>query len=158
DSARDVAYRIRVGPDRRMEYFAGSIKALTGYTPQQFRDDPTLLRRALHPDDVQPLIGWYEDPEQHATRSMVIRWCHLDGRVVYAEHIRKPIFAAAGPFSAAEGLARATAGLIAIQSRLRESEDKRRHLAARLQQVREEERTHLARELHDELGQTLTAL
>jgi signal transduction histidine kinase len=33
-----------------------------------------------------------------------------------------------------------------------------RALAARLQSVREEERTHIAREIHDELGQLLTAM
>ena len=44
------------------------------------------------------------------------------------------------------------------QGRLRESEDQLRQLAARLQTAREEERAQVARELHDELGQTLTAL
>jgi signal transduction histidine kinase len=41
---------------------------------------------------------------------------------------------------------------------LREPEDQLRQLAARLQVAREEERAQVARELHDELGQTLTAL
>jgi PAS domain S-box-containing protein len=41
---------------------------------------------------------------------------------------------------------------------LRESQEQLRHLAGRLEQVREEERTHLARELHDDLGQSLTAI
>ncbi len=44
------------------------------------------------------------------------------------------------------------------QQRLEESEARLRELAAFLQTVREEERTHIARELHDELGQALTAL
>lgn len=44
------------------------------------------------------------------------------------------------------------------QERLEESEARLRELAAFLQTVREEERTHIARELHDELGQALTAL
>jgi PAS domain S-box-containing protein len=41
---------------------------------------------------------------------------------------------------------------------LRESEERLRLLAGRLQQVREEERARLARELHDDLGQSLTAI
>jgi len=44
------------------------------------------------------------------------------------------------------------------KQRLEESEARLRELAAFLQTVREEERTRIARELHDELGQALTAL
>jgi PAS domain S-box-containing protein len=44
------------------------------------------------------------------------------------------------------------------QRQLEESENRLRELAAFLQTVREEERTRIARELHDELGQALTAL
>jgi signal transduction histidine kinase len=39
-----------------------------------------------------------------------------------------------------------------------ESEERLRNLAARLERVREDERTGIARELHDELGQALTAI
>jgi signal transduction histidine kinase len=42
--------------------------------------------------------------------------------------------------------------------RLTESEDKLRRLAAHLISVREEERAHIAREIHDELGQVLTGI
>jgi PAS domain S-box-containing protein len=45
-----------------------------------------------------------------------------------------------------------------IDSVFRNSESQLRQLAASLQSSREQERTHLARELHDELGQTLTSL
>ena len=44
------------------------------------------------------------------------------------------------------------------EQRLRASEEKLRALAAHLQSVREEERIHIAREIHDELGQALTGL
>ncbi len=41
---------------------------------------------------------------------------------------------------------------------VRESRDRLRELSAALQSIREEEKTRIARELHDELGQALTAL
>jgi PAS domain S-box-containing protein len=44
------------------------------------------------------------------------------------------------------------------ESRLQRSRERLRALAARLQAVREEERAHIAREVHDELGQALTGL
>ena len=44
------------------------------------------------------------------------------------------------------------------EQRLRTSEENLRALAAHLQSVREEERIHIAREIHDELGQALTGL
>ncbi|MDD2884159.1 MAG: response regulator [Dechloromonas sp.] len=51
-----------------------------------------------------------------------------------------------------------TAQLLEAQTRLLESQGRLQELASFLQNVREEERTHIARELHDELGQTLTSL
>jgi PAS domain S-box-containing protein len=44
------------------------------------------------------------------------------------------------------------------EEQLRASRDQLRALAARLQSVREEERTSIAREIHDELGQACTAI
>jgi len=41
---------------------------------------------------------------------------------------------------------------------IRQSEERLRELAAHLEEVREEERTGIARELHDQVGQSLTAL
>ncbi len=45
-----------------------------------------------------------------------------------------------------------------VEVQLRESRDSLRELSAALQLIREEEKTRIARELHDELGQALTAL
>jgi len=45
-----------------------------------------------------------------------------------------------------------------VERELRAASDRSRNLAARLLSVREEERTRIAREIHDELGQSLTSV
>jgi PAS domain S-box-containing protein len=45
-----------------------------------------------------------------------------------------------------------------VQDKLARSHDQLRQLSAALQTIREEERTHIARELHDDLGQLLASL
>ena len=45
-----------------------------------------------------------------------------------------------------------------MEEALKRSEEELRSLSAHLQTIREEERTRIAREIHDELGQALTAL
>jgi signal transduction histidine kinase len=57
-----------------------------------------------------------------------------------------------------ERVAERTAQLQQSEAELRESQRRLQELTGFLQSVREEERTTIARELHDELGQTLTAL
>jgi PAS domain S-box-containing protein len=157
-SARDMAYRLRVAPARHVEYAVGAVEAITGYPAQAFVADVGLLARAMHPDDLAAWQQGLDEPQRLAERDLVIRWVHPDGRIVFAEHRRRPVFDDRGRLIAVEGLARDITHLVTSQQQLKESEDQLRQLAARLQAAREEERAQVARELHDELGQTLTAL
>jgi PAS domain S-box-containing protein len=82
--------------------------------------------------------------------------CSADGRVlgtfaVYHREARMPDVAARQVIERAAHVAG-----IAIERR--QLDDDLRALSARIEEVREEERTHIAREIHDELGQALTAL
>lgn len=68
------------------------------------------------------------------------------------------------PIESRQGIDRVAVVLLDITERkraeeeLQRSRDQLRALAARVQRVREEERTRVAREIHDELGQALTAI
>jgi PAS domain S-box-containing protein len=139
-----------------MEYVSPAAQAITGHAPEEFYADPNLPAKSVHPDDAHHLFDKLQDSGHTAT--VMMRWVHPDGKVVWAEHLRVPIYDSSGALVAFEGIARDVTEHFEAQRRLRESEDQLRQLAARLQSAREEERANLARELHDELGQTLTAV
>src|SRR5262249_48686124 len=125
-------------------------------TAADFYARPGLSQECVHPDDLH-LVATAESPGQIPPVA-ILRWVHPDGRVVHAEHRRVPVYDDAGQLIAIEGIARDVTQYVEAERRLRESEEQLRQLAARMHDAREAERAKVARELHDELGQTLTAL
>lgn len=55
-------------------------------------------------------------------------------------------------------VARETSGREKVEAELKQATEQLRNLSLHIQSIREEERTSIAREIHDELGQMLTAL
>jgi PAS domain S-box-containing protein len=157
ENAHDMVYRVRLVPTYSLDYVGGAVTAITGRTAAEFYADPGLTTRCVHPNDRRHLIVSPRDPVE-AQSTVILRCVHPDGRVVHAEHRRVPVYNDAGTLIAVEGIARDVTEFVEAQQRLRESEEQLRQLAARLQDAREAERAQVARELHDELGQTLTAL
>jgi PAS domain S-box-containing protein len=157
ENAHDLVYRTRILPTRSVEYIGGAVEDITGHTAAEFYADADLATKALHPDDVHHHLETLRDPA-HLKGPVTLRWVHADGTVVWAEHCRVPVYDASGSLIAVEGIARDVTERVEAQRRLRESQEQMRRLAARIQTAREEERATIARELHDELGQTLTAI
>jgi PAS domain S-box-containing protein len=156
EDAQDMVYRYRVSPTRGTEYVGGAVRDITGHTAAEFYADPDLATKAVHPEDIGLLSMTGDTPNVQSP--VTLRWIHADGRVIFAEHRRVAVYDASGQLVAVEGIARDITAAIETQQQLRASQDQLRRLAASLQTAREEERASVARELHDELGQTLTAL
>ena len=113
---------------------------------------------AVHPDDRRFVKPFFQTPRTDLHKPVVVRWVRTDGRAVSVEHRRVPVFDADGNVSAVEGIGRDVTDVLAVQERQRQSESLLRQLAIRVQSAREAEKTALSRELHDDLGQVLTAI
>ena len=140
-----------------LQYVSPAATRLTGRTPEEFLADPDSAWSAVHPDDRALAREMRTDPEA-LVDPVVLRWVHPDGSIVPVEHRNSPVYDASGRLIAFEGIGRDITEPLAIQNRLRESESRMRRLAASVTSAREAERADVARELHDELGQTLTGL
>ena len=159
---RDVVYRFRLGADRACAYVSPSIEELTGTRPDEHYADPELSRHIVHEDDRERAERALSEPDGEPE---LIRWRHRDGRMVWVEQRNVPIRDANGRLVAVEGIARDVTALqrvnVELDRTLRAEEKARARLTTlsrRLIEAQETERRNIARELHDEFGQVLSAI
>src|SRR5436853_3737632 len=101
--------------------------------------------------------GWRELFDAGHTHSLTNER-RLDGSTMWVEGDYMCFYDAAGRITGHFGIQRDVSDRVKALEELEQSRAELRALAARLQATREEERTRIAREIHDELGQALTAL
>jgi diguanylate cyclase (GGDEF)-like protein/PAS domain S-box-containing protein len=105
ENAADVVYRVRVGPSPRFDYVNPAVETALGYTPQEFYDEPGLVVRLTHDDDVARVreIGTVGVP---SVQSVQLRMQRRDGTLVWTEHRVVPLRDAGGTVTAVAGIAR----------------------------------------------------
>lgn len=81
-----------------------------------------------------------------------------EGRTILCEWFTTPMREEDGTLTGIMAMVQDITDRRQAEEELKNSNIKLRHLSAYLQSIREEERKHIAREIHDELGQELTAL
>jgi len=109
-----------------------------------------------HPDELSRILQRLARGE-HLDHYETTR-VRKDGQRIDVSLTISPIRDAAGNISGASIIARDTTERNRVEDATRQSQQQLRALSAHLQTIREEERTRIAREIHDELGQVLTGL
>ncbi len=146
-------------------YWSPELKILLGVPPDQpLPLDADMLFTGLHPEDRPAFLeamttanesrgsGLFRHEYRVIHPDGTVRWLHVRGRTTFTgEGAARHSLRAAGVVLDITERKRA-------EEELRTSREQMRALAARLQAVREEERTMLAREMHDVLAQELTRL
>lgn len=114
---------------------------------------------AVHREDREWLAkGWHSKTEAHAESVSEYRIVHKNGKQRWVNGKAVPVFNADAAVKGYIGIILDVTERKNAEIRLEESSKQLRELSRHLQQVREDERTRIAREIHDELGQQLTGL
>jgi len=91
-------------------------------------------------------------------RGLEAAWTRQDGSAVFVRESAHVVRGESGNVLYYDGIVEDITERRQAEETLQRSRDQLRALTARVQRVREEERTRVAREIHDELGQDLTAI
>jgi PAS domain S-box-containing protein len=141
-------------------YWSQETYRIFGFDPAKTRASvsETFLPR-VHPED-RPKIkgGLKRAADQKGSYAVDYRIVLPDGSVKHIHDVVYPVTSETGDVMERYGVVMDVTERRRAEEARQKSHDQLRALAARLQSVREEERTRVAREIHDELGQALTAI
>lgn len=157
EQAQDLIYRYRLRPDPGFEYVSPSATTITGYTPEDHYADPFLGFKLVYSDD-RPLLERLLNDTGAANGPLTLRWERKDGAIIWMEQVNQLICDETGQPVAIEGIARNITERKQAEEELRAAAVQLQSLSRRLVEAHEHERRHIARELHDEVGQVLTGL
>ena len=111
-----------------------------------------------HPDDAATLAVFYDAVAQKRDYQFEFRLILPDGTTRNIVSIGHPVTNEAGELVEFMGVAMDVTEQRLVDRELQSSASQLRALASQVERVREEEDTRIARELHDELGSSLTSL
>jgi PAS domain S-box-containing protein len=142
----------------RFTFVSREAEALLGYPVKRWLEEPAFWADHLHPEDREWATSFHTRAlEQARDHAFEFRMIAAGGQVVWLRDVVRVI--------AGDGAARECVGVMFnVTSRREAEEDLRRSqrqlsdLSAHVEWAREEERRTMSREIHDELGQALTAL
>jgi two-component system, chemotaxis family, sensor kinase Cph1 len=84
-------------PDGRFVYLSPSCERVTGYTREEFIEDPDLYLRIIHPDDRQRMSDHFvEDLSYCQLSEMEFRIIHRDGRERWIGHVCQAVLGGQG--------------------------------------------------------------
>lgn len=157
-SSPAVIYSSRADGDYRTHFVSENIIAQLGYHPWEFLKDSRFWQRLVHPDDVARVIRERERLKETGHQVLEYRVRHRSGSYRWLRDELRLVRDAEGVPVEIVGCWIDITERKEAEEQLERSLEQLRALSARLQSVREEERTRIAREIHDELGQAMTGL
>jgi PAS domain S-box-containing protein len=149
-----------LGPDGNFVYMSPSCFEITGYSEDEFLSNPDLYLSITHPEDSGMIKKHFDAKLKRKINdcSFDYRIINRDGEVRWMAHKCQPVYNSDGKWIGQRGSNRDITERKRAESLLIESQTQLRALAQKVNEVAEEERIHIAREIHDELGHLLTAL
>ena len=138
-------------------YISPSYETIWGSSCEELIENPAAFLNSIHPDDKVRVMEVYETLAQTMKANLSYRIIRPDGETRWISALINVVPDPKGK-KIEYGYAEDITDRIKAAEEIRANSELLRELYSYQQNIREEERTHIAREIHDELGQQLTGL
>jgi PAS domain S-box-containing protein len=145
--------------DGTLEYVSPSCERISGYTAQDFMENPSLFREIIVPEDCGIWDQHVCDSKRDLTlKEVQFRIKNKDGNIRWIEHACRPVIDNQGSLLGFRASNRDITVRKQSEDALQASREKAEMLAIKLLSAQEAERARIARELHDDIAQRLAFL
>jgi PAS domain S-box-containing protein len=143
----------------RFLYISPSCERITGYGVREFQENPSLVMNIVVADDRDVWVEHLrEGLKEVGPGEIQFRIKRKDDEIRWIEHFCQPVLNGQGIFLGTRASNRDITDRKRSEEALRESENRLRLLSSQLLSIQEKERKRVASELHDGIGQMLTAV
>jgi PAS domain S-box-containing protein len=154
----DGYFWLNAPDDSQMYYMSPGYEKITGHTCASLYQRPESWTELIHPDDRERILAVVQEPYNDGPRQMEYRIERPDGSVRWIRDRAFPVRNETGQVYRIAGIGEDITERKKAEEKLRDYHERVQALSRQLLIAHEEERRHLARELHDEIGQVLTAI
>jgi PAS domain S-box-containing protein len=157
ESVHAIVWR-RDAKTMNFSFVSHQAEKILGYPTKEWIENPKFWEEHIHPEDRKVSIAYgNEQVEKQLNHEFDYRMIAADGRTVWMRNLVRVMIENNEPKELIGVMIDLTERKKA-EIELKQSRERLRALSAHLQFVREQERIKIAREVHDDLGQVLSAL
>lgn len=123
DNSPAVIFRIETLPEFKVSFISPATLLFTGYAPEDFYNDPELVFKLLHKNDIH-ISDYFLNGSIDTSKPLELRWLRKNGEVIWCQVQIVPIYNLMRQIEAYEGVAINITSLKSAEEALRKSEQK----------------------------------
>ena len=156
ENAKDIIFRMQILPERKFIYVSPASVFISGYAPVEYYAHKNFDKKLVYPADYHKYKSSISSRADYS-KPLTLRLVRKDGRIIWVELHCVPIYNK-NRVEIIEGIARDITERVQAEEKLKSSYEQLQVFSSLILKAQEKEKIRLSRELHDEVGQALTAV